>query len=126
MSRGLGSLQRNVKEIIARALAELEPPQPLRFTDIRAVYVLQCGGKPYGDKLPPSFERSLKRALKSLVDRGDVLILRGQGRPGDPYRYVTVEYFAGVANRGKKVDTKQAKQIVAELSEALQKAGPPI
>jgi hypothetical protein len=34
----------------------------------------------------PSFERSLRRALHTLV-RNECLITLGKGRPGSPYRY---------------------------------------
>ncbi|MGO9047203.1 MAG: hypothetical protein ACLPXW_22210 [Xanthobacteraceae bacterium] len=52
----------------------------LRFADIRACLIAWYGGKPEnGDRLPPTHERSLKRAMKALVDRGDVLIVSGMG-----------------------------------------------
>jgi hypothetical protein len=95
---------------------------PLRFTDMRAVLVIDHGGNPKkGGKLKPAFERSLKRALKSLVDRGDVLILSGKGGPGDPYCYVTVESFASAASEKKITDTAKAKQIVAQMADAVAK-----
>ena len=48
------------------------------------------------------------------------LICGGNGGPGDSYRYTTVECFAGAT--GKKVkDTAHAKQIVAELQDAVMK-----
>ena len=46
---------------------------------------------PEADKMRPTFERSLKRALKSLVDRGDVLIVAGEGGQRSPFTYTTVE-----------------------------------
>jgi hypothetical protein len=69
----------------------------------------------------PWFERSLKRALKGLVDRGDVLVLGGKGGPGDPRHYVTVETFASKAESKKVTDTSYAKQLVAEMAEAVAK-----
>jgi hypothetical protein len=87
---------------------------PLTWPAIRQVSVLDHGGAKT-DRLRPSFERSLKRAIKSLVDRGEVLILGGKGGPGDPYRYVTVECFASVAEEKKVTDTEAAKAVVAEM-----------
>jgi hypothetical protein len=85
-----------------------------------AYRALPSGNPENGDRLSPTRERSLKRALKGLVDRGDVLICGGNGGPGDSYRYTTVECFAGAT--GKKVkDTAHAKQIVAELQDAVMK-----
>lgn len=120
MSRGLGALQREIKRMLTRA-HEVDTGA-LRFTDMRAVLVINHGGKPEkGDTLQPTHERSLKRALKGLVDRGDVLIVGGKGGPGDPRRYMTVETFASIANRKKVEDTAEAKQVVAEMAEAVAK-----
>ncbi len=47
-----------------------------------------------------------------------MLIVGGKGGVADPYRYVTIESFAGAAE-GRKVDTAEAKKIVADLSEAV-------
>ena len=107
MSRGLGELQRMVKRILAGSF-ELGYGA-LRFADLRRTVAI-----PYGGYLPPTYERSLKRALKGLVDRGDVLIVSGSGGPGDPRRYTTVECFASLADETVK-DTAHAKQIVAKL-----------
>ena len=116
MPRGLGKQQRYVKETLQRAFdAKIGA---LTFADIRGATILYAGGNPVQDKLNPSFERSLKRAVKTLVDRGDVVILSGKGGVADPYRYTTIEAFAGAAV-GHKVDTAEAKQIVTELSEAV-------
>jgi hypothetical protein len=120
MSRGLGALQREIKRMLTRA-HEVDIG-PLRFTDMHAVLVIDHGGNPKKrDKLKPAFERSLKRALKSLVDRGDVLIISGKGGPGDPYRYTTVESFASAASEKTITDTAKAKQIVAQIADAVAK-----
>jgi hypothetical protein len=122
MSRGLGQLQVEIKHMLARGF---EVYGPLRFADIRAVMVIEHGGNPEnGDKMRPSVERSLKRALKGLVDRGDVLIITGKGGPGDPRRYVTVESFAGIAlgDASKVRDTAHAKSVLIELQDAVTKA----
>jgi hypothetical protein len=86
---------------------------------------VEHGGDPEaGDKLRPSVERALKRALKTLVDRGDVLIFGGEGGVGDPYRYITVESFAGTALGGqdKVKNTAHAKAVLAVLQDAMTKA----
>ncbi len=116
MPRGLGKQHRHDKDMLHRAFdAKIGA---LTFAHIRGVEIMNLGGDPERDKLNPSHERSLKRALKRLVDRGDVLIAGGKGGVADPYRYITIEAFAGVAE-GRKVDTAEARKIVAELSEAV-------
>jgi hypothetical protein len=96
MSRGLGALQRQVKEVLDRALDIGSGALP--FARLRDFFVIEHGGRPEdGDRLSEAQERSLKRALKGLVDRGDVLIVGGKGGPRDPRRYVTVERLAARA-----------------------------
>jgi hypothetical protein len=76
MSRGLGALQREIKLRLDRGFQLFGP---LRFVDIRGVFTIEAGGKPeLGDRPDPTRERSLKRALKGLVDRGDVVIVAGK------------------------------------------------
>jgi hypothetical protein len=114
----LGKLQREIK----RALTVVYDNDygVMCFADIRNWFVIRYGGNPDTDKLPPTHERSLKRALKGLIDKDEVLIFDGKGGPGDPRRYITVECFA--AATGKKVkDTAHAKEIVAELQDAIAK-----
>jgi hypothetical protein len=116
MSRGLGTLQRDIKRVLDYTIKQ--KLGALRFADILTVFKEGERG------MTPTHERSLKRALNGLVERGDVLILSGEGRSGDPYRYITVESFA--AATGQKVrDTAHAREIVAELkdqaAEAMQK-----
>jgi hypothetical protein len=90
MSRGLGALQRQVKEVLDRALDIGSGALP--FVRLRDFFVIEHGGRPEdGDRLSEAQERSLKRVLKGLVDRGDVLIVGGNGGRRDPRRYVTVE-----------------------------------
>ena len=111
MPRGLGKTQRAIKTLLQSAWEK--KIGMLRFADIRAVFIKNLGGEPERNKLNPILERSLKRSLKALVDRGDVVFF-GEGGQTDPYRYTTVEAFAAAS--GKKVrDTAHAKQIVAEL-----------
>jgi hypothetical protein len=114
MARGLGSLQREIKHILDRAA--LLPSRTLSLAGIRAVLVLQRGDSEH-NTLAANSERTLQRALKGLVDRGEVVIAQGRGGPGDPYRYTTVECFASTTGRDVR-DTAHAKQIVAEMTAA--------
>jgi hypothetical protein len=59
--------------------------------------------------------------MKTLVDRGDVLIVGGKGGQKDPYRYTTVEAFAAAAGFAFK-DTASAKKQVAGLGAVAQDA----
>lgn len=121
MSRGLGQMQRDIKRLLD---ATFDAVGPLQFAGLRALFIIHYGGDPdRGDTLNPTRERSLKRALKGLIDRCDVLIHSGAGGPGDPRRYITVERFASMT--GEKIkDTRHAKAIVAELAEAVSRIGP--
>ena len=110
MSRGIGRTQRQIKHILQRSFDA--GFGMLRFTDIRAVFILQAGGNPEVDRMNPNFERSLKRSLKALVDSGDVL-LDGKGGQADPFRYSTVEAFTDES------DTKEAKRAWQEMSVAI-------
>lgn len=117
MSRGLGALQRRIKTMLRLG--------PLRFADMRTVLLIerQHDAALFGeviDKLRPARERSLRRALKGLVDRGDVLIA-GAGGPSDPRRYMTVECFATITKGEQVKDSAEAKQIVADMGEAVAK-----
>jgi hypothetical protein len=119
LSRGLGKLQREIKHALTMAFDH--GYGPMRIADIRYWFIARYGGDPESDKLRPTHERSLKRALKGLIDKDEVLIFDGKGGPGDPRRYITVECFA--AATGEKVkDTAHAKAIVAELQDAVRKA----
>jgi hypothetical protein len=93
MSRGLGKLQLAIKNTIK--VGEDYGPRGVTFADIRSASIVRTGGEPKRDKLRPTYERSLRRALKMLVDRGDVLISDGTGRPGNPYRYITRRALRG-------------------------------
>jgi hypothetical protein len=110
MSRGLGDLQRRIKNVmnLAAALGRRD----WRYADLREAFA--------GHTQP----RSLRRSLKGLVDRGDMLILDGKGGPGDPYRYVTVEAFAGMSRASGMPfkDTAEAKRKFAELGAMAQEA----
>jgi hypothetical protein len=119
MSRGLGELQREIKD----ALAFLwNNKQPTRFANVRTYFVIRHGGEE-GDTLEPVFERSLRRALKGLLDRGDVVVIDGKGGPGDPHQYANVEDFAALyVRKGKTVrDATHAKEILAEVNAVVAK-----
>ncbi len=116
MPRGLGKSQRWIKDVLQRA--HDKEIGLLTVAMIRTVAIRDRGGDPYRDRLNPTYERSLKRSLKALVDSGDVVIVAGKGGYLDPYCYTTVEALA--ASTGVTVkDTAHAKLIVAELHEAV-------
>jgi hypothetical protein len=109
MSRGLGDLQRSIKKIMH--IMATDRPYVL-LSDLYELWAMGNGGE-----ISEAQKRNLRRALKGLVDRGDVLIPRGEGRPGNPYLYTTVEIFAGLFTDEKKplTDTAKAKQMTAEI-----------
>jgi hypothetical protein len=91
MSRGLGALQREIKDFIR--LCWKHGDGPVTFSDIR----LATEPTP-----TPSDVRSMKRALKNLVDREEVFIVGGLGGPLDPYHYMAFEDLMA-SNRVKDV-----------------------
>ena len=122
MPGGLGKSQRWIKDVLQRAWDE--EIGLLTVAMIRTVAIGDRGGDPYRDRLNPTYERSLKRSLKSLVDSGDVVFVAGKGGQLDPYRYTTVEAFASATGETIR-DTAHAKRIVAELHEAVASMGRP-
>ena len=110
MPRGLGETQRKLKDTLQWAWDNKGGAQT--FAMIRQFVLAGVGG----DRLDPTFERSLRRSLKALVDRGDVLIIAGKGGQLDPYHYTTVEAFASSLGETVK-DTAHAKRIVLEFVE---------
>jgi hypothetical protein len=119
MSRGLGELQREIKD----ALTFLwNKKLPTRFADVRIYFVIRHGGEE-DDTLEPTYERSMRRALKGLLDRGDVVIIGGKGGPGDPHQYANVEDFAALyVRKGKKVrDATHAKEILLKVNAVVAK-----
>ncbi len=111
MSRGLGKLQLEIKRILQQAWDR--DIGTLSFAMIRGVFVMSAGGNPETDKIQLYFERSLKRSLKTLVDRGDVLIIHGKGGPKSPFTYTTVEAFTQEPN------TDKAKIALVELMDTV-------
>ena len=89
-----------------------------RIAGLRQWLVARAGGDPELDTLRPAGERSLRRAIKALLDRGEIFVIAGEGGPGDPRRYTTVECFASATGETVK-DTAHAKAIVAELSDMM-------
>jgi hypothetical protein len=109
MSRGLGSLQSEIKEILTILWRRKLRTQ---FADIRACLLYADGGEVGEDTLAPTYERSLWRALTGLIARGDVVVIGGRGTSGSPRQFATVEDFARLS--GKKVrDAAHAKEIAA-------------
>ena len=84
MSRGLGRLQKAIKRSIQEA--ERSGFHTVTFADIRNATAVRQGGS-----LRPTFERSLKRAVKTLTERGELTIIQGEGGRLSPYRYATRE-----------------------------------
>jgi hypothetical protein len=79
MSRGLGWMQRYLFETICTH------GKPVTFADLRAI-ILNADNAPPDHVLRQSVERSLRRALHSMV-RDKTLIAIGGGGRGDPHRY---------------------------------------
>ena len=69
MSRGLGSLQRDIKEVLAKTVDDCGP---LGIADLWQWLIARAGGG-REDALRPARERSLRRAIKGLVFRGEIL-----------------------------------------------------
>ena len=111
MSRGLGKQQQEIKRVLQRAWDT--KIGLLTFASIRGVFIISAGGNPETDKLRPAVERSLKRSLKTLVDRGDVVIISGEGGQRSPFTYTTVEAFVSEPN------TNDAKRVLKELKAAV-------
>ena len=102
MSRSLGGLQRVIQAVL------LEHNGPLQYGQIRTQLVLTKIN--FTSKLRTR-DRSLKRALKWLVDRGEVIIVGGKGGPSEPYRYVAIESIASTFKGEKVTDIAEAKKI---------------
>jgi hypothetical protein len=122
MSKGLGELQREIKHMLAILWRRKLRTQ---FADIRACLLYAHGGEVGEDTLAPTYERSLWRALRGLIARGDVIVVNGRGTSSSPRQYMTVEDFASLYMRkGKTVrDATHAKEIVAEVDAVVAKVG---
>lgn len=117
MSRGLGSIQKEVKAALDILV---EHGVPTRAADILMWCLVREGGEE-GDTLVPSYERSIRRALAGLVDRGDILTIAGNGSRGRPHHFMTVESFAHMATGKKVKGTAHAKQVFGEMFEGATK-----
>jgi hypothetical protein len=67
--------------------------KPMTFADIRIKAKQDMGAEWYVTH--PSFERSLRRALHTLVCN-EILIALGKGRPGNPFRYFHHPFLIGM------------------------------
>jgi hypothetical protein len=115
MSRGLGRLQRFIKEQIYRAEREykrecvaltgrgrVRPDDdedgvktfPVYWWNVREWVENNEDFNPGPDRLSEALERSAKRALYTLVKRGEIVRLRGGD--GDLNRYITKEMDQGL------------------------------
>lgn len=113
MSRGLGQAQLVIKcALTMLARHDL----PTRFEDICRWVVVQNG---WGedDWIEPACERSFRRALAGLVDRGEVLVIAGTGGRSNPRHYMCVETIATMATGRKVKSTAHAMEIVGEMME---------
>jgi hypothetical protein len=86
MCKGLGRLQSAIVASIREA--ERLGVHTVTFADIRNSTAMRNGGH-----IRPTFERSLKRAVKTLTERGDLVIVRGRGGRWSPYHFVRRETF---------------------------------
>jgi hypothetical protein len=107
MSRGLGSLQSEIKTVLSILWKHRGS---MRFADLRAGLLYAHGGEE-GDTLAPTYERSVWRALNKLIARGDVVVIGGKGTSSSPREYMAVEDFARLA--GQVRSTADAKKIAA-------------
>jgi hypothetical protein len=109
MSRGLGSLQSEIKTVLT---ALWKHGGSMRFANIRAAFLYAHGGEE-GDTVEPIYERSVWRALNGLLARGDVVVISGQGTSGSPREYMCAEDFAALS--GERIrDAAHARKIAAE------------
>jgi hypothetical protein len=79
MSRGPGVMQKYLVHTIR------VHGKPVTFAELRGI-ILKADNAPAGAVLRPPVERSLRRALQSLV-HDQIIITLGSGGPSDPHRY---------------------------------------
>jgi hypothetical protein len=81
MSRGPGRMQRALFVLVRRH------GKPMTFREM-CISFMQANGENSPDTklIKPTFQRSMRRALKKMVDDGSLMAL-GDGGPGDPKRY---------------------------------------
>ena len=96
MSRGLGRRQLALMHTIQAHR------KPMTFENIRAE-LRAVWELPADARFRPAFERSLRRALHSLV-RDSLLISIGGGGPGDPLRYLPHPMLVGASGDKATLD----------------------
>jgi len=102
MSRGPGRLQRAIFSILRHNL------KPMTFTEI-------MGPPPeHGCGFHPYFIRSVRRALRRMVDDGDVMAI-GAGGPRDPHRYCVHPFVVALFGERAEYDA-----LVAAIEDAEQ------
>jgi hypothetical protein len=105
MSRGLGLIQVKIKEALRLLWSK---NLPTRFGEIEVYLVANHdGGADFW------FERSARRALDGLIERGDVIVVGGAGTSKDPRSFLTVEDFGALSSK-KPRNIAEAKEIAAE------------
>lgn len=96
MSRGLGKLQNALTAEIRRH------GKPVTFAEIREGILLSWDAEP-GTNLSASFERSIRRALHTMVINAPLIEL-GDGGRGDPLRYFIHPIAIGCMGRTPEAD----------------------
>jgi hypothetical protein len=99
MSRGLGRLQRAILFFIR------QHGKPITFGEIKTRILAESGAPP-SDKMHPPFERSLRRALHSLVTSKGLIAI-GDGGRAEPYRYFIHPLFIGVMGESDEAHALQ-------------------
>jgi hypothetical protein len=107
VSKGLGSLQRRIKEALAYLWSK---KLPTGFGEIDT-YLLAN----HDDAADRWFERSARRALDGLLKRGDVVVVGGLGTSRSPRSFLCVEDFAALCSKKPPRDTAEAKKLAAEV-----------
>jgi hypothetical protein len=108
MSRGLSRRQRDLQGML------IDHGQPMTFDEICAAILRDTGDKislPTLKRLAPSFLRSLRRSLHTMV-RDQQLLAIGAGGPGEPFKYylhpLTIEIY------GNQDDKQQYYKTINE------------
>jgi hypothetical protein len=107
VSKGLGSLQRSIKEALTFLWSK---NAQTRFDEI-AKYLLYN----HDGAADIWFDRSARRALDGLLRRGDVICVGGLGTSRSPREFLNVEDFARLASKKPPRNTAEAKTIAAEI-----------
>lgn len=103
MSRGPGWIQR------ALYLTILHGHKPMTFANIRD-HIAKARDYPPGVTMLPDFQRSVRRALKRMVDDQAIIAL-GKGGPADPHRYCPNPMLVAMA-----CDAQTYERVVAMIN----------